>query len=443
MGIGLLALASPGSARGPQTPPPSVPTLNANVRQVLVQVAVTDRRGHPVSNLHRDDFEVFEDEVPQRIVAFGTTYETSLEGAQSPVAHGTVAQPTMPASAKVGPNSPTRTYLVCVDTLHSAIGNIFQARTALQKFFKQENDPHAQYALMNLSRQIQVIQDSTRDASLVLNALAGKKFQTSVLDGEVGSIAADSEALRRILVSLSPQACSAPAVRVRGTIPDACSDILRRVRSFIESSAERTAVLTKLYFEELKTIITAMGGMPTERTLVLISDGFNLIPGRELTGIASAYFPDDPEWRYNERDTQSQLSELLRLAQKNNVVVYTLDSRGVYTPASSGLGDASHTGDAYWTSGNAMPEMMRSEDRIAQENKSAMAQLASATGGIFFEDNNDLFSGIRRAFDDERERYEIAYAPSNASVDGKYRKIRVTVKRRNLRVHAKAGYWAN
>lgn len=133
---------------------------------------------------------------------------------------------------------------------------------------------------------------------------------------------------------------------------------------------------------------------------------------------------------------------MLRLAQKNSVIVYALDSRGLYTPASTGLGDASHTGDAYWTSGRAMEDMMEHEDTIARENGSAMAQLAAATGGFYFENNNDLLSGIRRAFDDERERYVIAYTPSNELTDGKYRKIRVIVKDKNLRVHAKAGYWA-
>ena len=74
---------------------------------------------------------------------------------------------------------------------------------------------------------------------------------------------------------------------------------------------------------------------------------------------------------------------------------------------------------------------------------SIVGTVASATGGIFFEDNNDLLAGIRRAFDNERERYEIAYTPTNAIADGKYRKIRVTVKKHNLRVYAKADYWAN
>lgn len=282
---------------------------------------------------------------------------------------------------------------------------------------------------MNLSRQIEVIQDSTRDSSLVLSALRSKKFQTSVLDGEASSIAADSDALRGMLKGFSPLACKAPPVRVRGTIPDNCSDMKRQVQMFINTSAERTAVLTRLYLEELKTIINVMAGMPTQRTLVLISDGFNLIPGRELFGIASANFPGDPEWRFNERDAQSQLSELLQLTQKSNVVVYGLDSRGLYTPAMTGLGDASHEGTGDWTQTQQMADMMRNEDKVAWENGSAMAQLASATGGIDFENNNDLLAEIRRAFDDERERYQIAYVPSNASADGKYRKIRVALKR--------------
>ena len=75
------------------------------------------------------------------------------------------------------PDSPSRTYLVSVDTLHSSFGNIAQARRALTKFFAREHDAKAQYALMNLSRQIDVIQDSTRDPSLVLSALGSKKFQ--------------------------------------------------------------------------------------------------------------------------------------------------------------------------------------------------------------------------------------------------------------------------
>lgn len=59
-------------------------------------------------------------------------------------------------------------------------------------------------------------------------------------------------------------------------IPDNCSDMKRKVRMFIAASAERTAVLTRIFIQELKTIIDGMSGIPTQRTMTLISDGFNL-----------------------------------------------------------------------------------------------------------------------------------------------------------------------
>ena len=78
----------------------------------------------------------------------------------------------------------------------------------------------------------------------------------------------------------------------------------------------------------------------------------------------------------------------------------------------------------------------------AHENTDALFQLAHETGGLFFENSNDLFKGIHRAFADGRESYLLAYVPTNNTLDGKYRKIKVDVKGKKLLVNAKAGYWA-
>jgi VWFA-related protein len=404
-----------------------IPTLKANVRQVLVPVAVTDKKGHPVSGLKRAEFVVFEDGVPQQVAAFSKTYDAALETTNQSPGNAATERSVVAPAERVGVASPTRTYLVCVDTLHSSIANLTQARHALTKFFQREQDEKAQYALINLGRQIEVIQDSTRDPSLVLVALASKKFQRSVVDSGLSDIVFQADILRKMLM---------------GQLPIPTLDLKHQVEMFITSRAERTAILTRNFQQALKNIIDATASIPTQRTIVLISDGFNLVPGRELVGIARAYFPEDPEFRFTERDTQPQLNELLRLAQKNNVIVYALDSRGLYPPASTGVGDASHSGDARMPYQSALNEMMKDEDTVAWENGSAMAQLAAATGGIYFHDNNDLLAGLHRAFDDERERYVIAYSPSNPSLDGKYRKIRVEVKDKNLQVYAKSGYWA-
>jgi VWFA-related protein len=421
--------------------PTTIPTITANVRNILVPVLVTNKHGHPISDLQQSDFTVFEDGAPQQIIAFSKTYSASLDAFGLAPAGALHAGP----RAKAGPDSPLRNYLICVDTLHSNPGNVTGARRALAKFFRKEHDPKAQYALMILGRNIEVIQDATRDPSAILSATKSKKFQSGVADGEASNIASQEDRLLRMLSGINPRACAEP---------NACTKLKRRVRSYIDGSANRTALLTRDFVRELKTIINAMASMPTERTLILISDGFTLAPGEELYGIASAYFPDDPEWRINPRQTQPMLDEILQLAEKDNVVVYGLDSRGVYTPSSSELLGASHgvtdgqggrmdsRNANFQASMQGVQTMMTNESAVAYQNGSALAQLASATGGIYFENENRLVPGLQRAFNDERVRYLIAYSPSNQAADGHYRKIRVAVKGKDLRVYAKAGYWA-
>lgn len=408
----------------------TVPTIKADVPQVLVPTIVTDKKGHAVSGLKRSDFAVFEDGIPQRIVAFSKTFDISMETRASVVVAGTkdrLDSSNAQAANVVGTDSPTRTYLVCVDTLHSSFSNVIAVRRALEKFFRGEHDEKAQYALMTIGRQIDVVQDSTRDPSVVLAALSSKNFQNKVIAGEESNIAFEADTLRKMLL---------------GQIPIPPLDLEHQVQMFITSRAERTAILTRIFQQELKNIIQTTGRIPTQRTILLISDGFNLVPGRELVGIARAYFPNNPSFRFTEHDAQPQLNEVLRLAERYNVVIYGLDSRGLYSPASTGLGDASHSGEARMQYTRALNEMMQDEDTVAWENGSALAQLASATGGIYFQNNNDLLAGIHRAFDDERERYVIAYSPSNSSADDKYRNIRVELRRSSFKVHAKAGYWA-
>ena len=73
---------------------------------------------------------------------------------------------------------------------------------------------------------------------------------------------------------------------------------------------------------------------------------------------------------------------------------------------------------------------------------SSSAELARGTGGLFFENNNDLSKGIERAFADGREYYVLAYVPKNKSEDGTFRHIAVEVSNKKWHVNAKAGYWA-
>lgn len=85
-----------------------LPTIKTDVRQVLVPVVVTDKAGHYVSDLGREDFSVFENDVPQSIVAFSRSEPTRVTQASGgPV--GRSAEVVIPKASQ--PPDPTRTYL--------------------------------------------------------------------------------------------------------------------------------------------------------------------------------------------------------------------------------------------------------------------------------------------------------------------------------------------
>ena len=145
----------------------------------------------------------------------------------------------------------------------------------------------------------------------------------------------------------------------------------------------------------------------------------------------------------NQRDTQNYLNDLLRIAQRSNVVFDSLNSRGLYSLVASGSTyDAASSGQGSIKMGEAQNKMDTQDATISWENESAMAQLAEATGGTYFHNNNDLGTGLRKAFGKSRERYVLAYSPAKPEPDNKFRKIKVAMKDKSLRVNAKTGYWA-
>jgi VWFA-related protein len=179
--------------------------------------------------------------------------------------------------------------------------------------------------------------------------------------------------------------------------------------------------------------------MPTTGTILFISDGFNRFPGRELYSVMAGFAPKDRRFEFNPRDTDNQLQAALKIAVNQNVRFYTIDSRGLYTGASLG----GTTFDASTGKGGSIPQAVDTNRMtIARENTDALAELARETGGLFFENSNDLFKGIQRAFADGREYYVLAYAPKNKLEDGVFRHIWVEVNNKKWHVNAKAGYWA-
>ena len=89
-----------------------------------------------------------------------------------------------------------------------------------------------------------------------------------------------------------------------------------------------------------------------------------------------------------------------------------------------------------------MPAVLSAMNRSDSDAQGTLSEFAAATGGLAFQNNNDLLQGLSRAFADGREYYMLGYVSNNPNLDGKFRTITVQVRDGSLVVHAKRGYWA-
>ena len=440
-----LALGRPASAQQPQAVLPSA-TIKVEVRQVLVPVVVTDKKGHHVTGLKATDFQVLEDGVRQQVVAFSTEAEGASQLLQpEPAEAAPQPLPSAPEAPTKAEPAPRRTYLMCVDTLNSAFTNFSNVRSALQKLFKQERSADSQYAIVALGRQATIIQNLSREPAALLAALSNKEFNRAIQQSESSNLAQQEHELSMMLADYCERCSCAGSVlatsRTSGGTDQVCMGKWAKIEMWAGAAAQERTALTRGYFRNLRGLVEQVARQPGKRILVFISDGFNLRPGRDLFGMMAAYSRDQGVLQRNPGDFMGpEMQEVIRLATARDVVFYTLDSRGLYTSVGGGY-DAS----SEYQMPRIMvllPEIQQEKETLAIENQAAMAELAAATGGVFVHNSNDLLGGMRQAFADGREYYLLAYVPTNTAADGKFREIKVQVKGKDVVVRAKRGYWA-
>src|SRR6266404_8666601 len=100
---------------------------------------------------------------------------------------------------------------------------------------------------------------------------------------------------------------------------------------------------------------------------------------------------------------------------------YPVDARGLVAEAPGGDASvASPRGTGILTGSSQSGRRASFND-----SQDTLYTLAADTGGKALLDSNDLTLGIRQAQEDIRSYYTIGYYPSNASPDGKYRRVKI------------------
>ncbi len=155
----------------------------------------------------------------------------------------------------------------------------------------------------------------------------------------------------------------------------------------------------------LGSMIDRISRMPGSRNIVLISPGF-ILPA---------------EFRANEIG-------MMDVALHSNVVINTLQARGLYTYIPGG--DASHRNSTL-----SVLDATTAED--------VLAELADGTGGTYFHNDNGLKEGLDQLAARPEYIYVLGFSPQNLRYDGSRHSLKVTVRGpKNFDLQARRWYYA-
>jgi VWFA-related protein len=410
------------------------PVIRVDVRQVLVPVVVLDNSGHNVSDLKQSDFRVLEDGVEQAITSFRveTSGEAGVEAAV-PTAAPKAGEATPAAPKPASAARPRNTYLIVIDAMDSDVGSLYAVREALKKFFASEAPGDSQYGLFLLGQPSRVLVNMTRDPAVILAALDEKAALQIAAAGGAHTVAAND--IRDLMRTLDDaRAASDQHAKGSGLLGQ---EVSRQVEHIAAVERNQTAYV----LGALRDLVRELSKGHEHRTLILISDGFQLTPGLDAQRLVEGYFPS-----LIPRDSvpgidrmQPEFDAVVKIAARANVIINTIDSRGVYTPAWT---DASLGASGSATNPAIAANIVSAMNGAQAEHGLTLTEFSAATGGTSYQNSNDLFAGIRKAVADGRNFYTLGYVSTNAAMDGKFRNITVEVKGHKLTLRAKRGYWA-
>jgi VWFA-related protein len=347
-----------------------------SARLVIETVTVKDKKGAPIAGLTDKDFTVTEDGVAQKIsfCDYQSLPETTTALPVTPAGGEDIKIFNRLGRTQISGETPgqvmykdKRLMALYFDMTAMPPTDQMRALEAAQKFIREDMTTADLVSIMRYAGTgVEVLQDFSSDRNRLLSIL-----ETMVVGEGQGmetnddSSAADTGA------------------------------------AFGQDDAEFNIFTTDRQLSALMTAAEMLGRLNEKKILIPFASGLVL----------------------NGLDNQAQLHATEEAAIRAGVSFWTIDSRGLV--AQGAVGDATHGssgGSAMYTGGAAMAM----SSRFAQSQDTLYA-LATDTGGKAFLDSNDLTQGIVQAQKSVSNYYIIGYYTTNTALNGKFRKIKVTV----------------
>ena len=151
----------------PQAAQPQQPTFRVQVDYVEVDVVVTDREGKLVTELTKNDFQVFEDGKAQTINTF-TFVNIPIERFDRPLFAASPIEPDVQSNERPFDG---RVYVMIIDDLHTRFGRSQRVKSAARQFIERRLGANDLMAIVHTAGATDASQEFTSNKRLLLAAV--------------------------------------------------------------------------------------------------------------------------------------------------------------------------------------------------------------------------------------------------------------------------------
>jgi len=379
------------------------------LKTVLVELraVVTDRLGHLVQGLKKEDFELREKGRLQNISSFAEERVGPLSISQRvTLASVGPGEPPPPAV------EPARSLLLFVDTVSMAGQNLLRVKQGLKKFIDEQITDQDALMIVTSGGMEGIPARFTRERNLL------RHYVDRIATWGSGSNSYFTPSLAADVRRESPDAINL-AIKVlqseEGLNPDMLSPGMlkqmalgRAGEVLAQASFKRNSILGTF-----RAAAELMSKAPGQRVMVFFSDGFSLL---------------NSQGNVESLDLQQAISRAVR----SGVVVYSINSKGLEPPLEI---DASRRGSL----NGRLSSYASASEKEAQDGMNAIAK---DTGGDAFFRTNDVNWALKKSFEGNNVYYALAYYPTTEGQG--FRDIALRVKGHpEYSVRTQKGYLAS
>jgi VWFA-related protein len=451
--IGLTAWAQ---TQTPQTPPAqapqsksstdpktdtSRPSLHVVTQMVQVDVIAKDRDGNPVTDLKQSDFTLYDNGKKQEIAWF------SLETDK------TKNQPAMAVSPNTYSNLveqktgvPGNLTIILLDFLNTKHSDVVSARSQVIKMLHQMK-PGDRVAVYVLAGRLYVLHDFTNDTDALTRAVQNYETTESadLIDSTI--IAQDTQDMgddnllnqasqftsdfanvdRMFETTQVFEIISQHMVRVPGR-----KNLIWVSGSFpfsIDLDYDHSGSLYSQFF-------AGPGALSKAPVTYGVTTG--MIGGAAGTAsLSGGPLVSDPQ-AFGE-----QIQKATRALANANIAMYPVDAHGLVAPTGTynQSSESSISGTSMETMAMIGGDPATTPGSMLSTSFDTMHNLAEHTGGLVFASTNDIGGAVKRAMDDGRVSYMLAYYPSLDDGKGKFHDIKLKVNRPGVSIRYRNGYY--